>query len=116
MRVFERERPDSWTRWSRPKLERWFHSPKLGEAVHAELESERYDVVHIDELLHSRILPIVSKATPPSGHRPAVVQHHHKLDTNFAKSINTRTSIISINITVNSSTKTCGVRVVRSNR
>ncbi|MFT4709751.1 MAG: glycosyltransferase involved in cell wall biosynthesis [Bacteroidia bacterium] len=89
LKAFPRERPGAMMRFTRSKMERWFHSPKLAEAVHAELESERYDVVHIDELLHSRILPIASKATQHTGHRPAVVQHHHKLDTNFAKSINT---------------------------
>ena len=76
-------------RFTRSKMERWFHSPKLAEAIREELESERYDIVHIDELLHSRILPMVNKAASQAGHRPPVVQHHHKLDTNFAKSINT---------------------------
>ncbi|MDG1500361.1 MAG: glycosyltransferase [Planctomycetota bacterium] len=89
LKVFGRERPGAVMRFTRSKMERWFHSPKLADAVREELETERYDVVHIDELLHSRILPMVNRAASQFDHSPPVVQHHHKLDTNFAKSINT---------------------------
>lgn len=70
---FDRGRPDPWRRWMRPKLERWFHSPDLIHAVRDELRRERYQVVHLDELLLARIVP--------PGRDVPVIQHHHKLDT-----------------------------------
>ena len=88
IKAFGRERPGPLMRFTRSKMERWFHSPKLIESVRAELDAHHFDVVHIDELLHSRILPLGGGSPKAGGRRPAVVQHHHKLDTDFAKSIN----------------------------
>ncbi len=73
LQVFDRARPGTLARWMRPKLERWFHSPRLFEAVRQELEREEFHLVHLDELLLARVLP--------PGRRVPVVQHHHKLDT-----------------------------------
>lgn len=73
LRFFERQRPRPLTRWIRPKLERWFHSPQLTAGVRAELAAGGFQLVHLDELLLARIVP-------PDPRIP-VVQHHHKLDT-----------------------------------
>jgi len=82
IKAFGREAPSPLMRLTHSKMERWFHSPTMIEAVRRELASEEYDVVHVDELLHARILP----AAFENGRRqPPVVQHHHKLDTVFAK-------------------------------
>jgi hypothetical protein len=70
---FERSRPGPIERWKLPKLERWFHSRALLEAVHADLEHSGFRLVHLDELLLARVVP-------PERSIP-VVQHHHKLDT-----------------------------------
>jgi len=73
IKTFERSRPGPVMRWSRPKLERWFHSPALRAALEEDLRDGDFDLVHLDELLLARILP----PAPPIP----VVQHHHKLDT-----------------------------------
>lgn len=73
LRFFERSRPGRLARWTRPKLERWFHSPQLVESVRQELAQDTFHLVHLDELLLARILP--------PGRDVPVVQHHHKLDT-----------------------------------
>ncbi len=74
---FERAAPSAVMRWSRPKLERWFHSPDLRASLAAAIRGAAghapYDVVHLDELLLARTLPVGSKVP--------VVQHHHKIDT-----------------------------------
>lgn len=70
---FPRSRPGTVERWKLPKLERWFHSRALLEAVHADLARGGFRLLHLDELLLARILP-------PERSIP-VVQHHHKLDT-----------------------------------
>jgi len=60
-------------RWTRPKLERWFHSSALRAALASATRDGGFDLVHLDELLLARTL---------SAHTPVpVVQHHHKLDT-----------------------------------
>jgi glycosyltransferase involved in cell wall biosynthesis len=71
--LFERARPGPLARWSQPKLERWSHAPALIRSVRAELAVGGFHLVHLDELLLARIVPVRS-AVP-------VVQHHHKLDT-----------------------------------
>ena len=73
VKLFDRTPPGAWTRWSRAKLERWFHSAPLCDELRRELGRESFDVVHLDELLLARIVPPDARA--------AVVQHHHKLDT-----------------------------------
>ncbi len=60
-------------RWTRPKLERWFFSRELHRALAAELASDAFDLVHVDELALARALPRRSPVP--------LVQHHHKLDT-----------------------------------
>ena len=70
---FERSRPTPWQRWKLPKLERWFHSQSLVDAVRSDLRTGDFRLVHLDELLLARIVP-PKRAVP-------VVQHHHKLDT-----------------------------------
>jgi glycosyltransferase involved in cell wall biosynthesis len=70
---YERSRPSQLQRWKLPKLERWFHSRALLEAVHDDLARGGFRLLHLDELLLARILP-------PERQVP-VVQHHHKLDT-----------------------------------
>jgi len=75
VRGFERGALDAWTRLTRPKRERWCHSPALSRALREELASERYDVVHVDEMFQARALPGEIEA-------PLVV-HHHKLDCEF---------------------------------
>lgn len=87
LKAFRREAASPLMRLTHSKMERWFHSPAMIAAVRQELATEDYDVVHVDELLHARILPPASAG----GRRPPVVQHHHKLDTVFAKS-NTQVS------------------------
>ena len=86
--AFKRERPGPLMRLTHSKMERWFHSPKLIKSVREEIAAEEYDVVHIDELLHSRILPPYVAQGANAVRQTPVIQHHHKLDTNFAKSIN----------------------------
>jgi hypothetical protein len=76
---FERSRPGSIERWRLPKLERWFHSRALLEAVHGDLERGGFRLVHLDELLLARIVP-AERAIP-------VVQHHHKLDADLYGSL-----------------------------
>lgn len=71
--LFDRARAGAMMRWSRPKLERWFHSPRMREALNQDLRDGDFDLVHLDELLLARTLP------PQPG--IPVVQHHHKLDT-----------------------------------
>ncbi len=80
---FERSRPGSIERWSLPKLERWFHSRALLEAVQADLARGGFRLLHLDELLLARILP-AERAIP-------VVQHHHKLDTDLYGSLSSGT-------------------------
>lgn len=70
---FERSRPSPIERFRLAKLERWFHSDALDRAVQEELREGDYSLVHLDELLLTRLVP-------PSSTVP-VVQHHHKLDT-----------------------------------
>jgi len=76
---FERSRPGRLERWQLPKLERWFHSRALLEAVRADLAGGGFQLVHLDELLLARIVP--DARTVP------VVQHHHKLDTVLYESL-----------------------------
>lgn len=73
VRAFDRTRPGPVQRVSRPKLERWFHSPGLRAGVAQALSREHYDLVHLDEL-------IVARCMPPNPSVP-VVQHHQKLET-----------------------------------
>ncbi len=75
VRIFERTRPGTVMRWSRAKIERWFHSQALRKAIEEALAapSGGYDAIHLDELLLARTLP------PGTG--VPVVQHHHKIDT-----------------------------------
>ncbi len=72
---FERAAPGAWMTVTRPKLERWFHSPALKQALAQELARERFDLVHLDEMFLVRALP-EELGTP-------VIVHHHKLDTDF---------------------------------
>ncbi len=72
---FERATSSPWMQATRPKLERWFFSPALNEALAEELSRERFDLVHLDEMFLVRALP-AKLATP-------VIVHHHKLDTDF---------------------------------
>ena len=72
---FERAPPGVWSTATRPKLERWFHSPALQAALADDLARERFDLVHLDEMFLVRALP-KQLATP-------VIVHHHKLDTDF---------------------------------
>ncbi|MDF1797650.1 MAG: glycosyltransferase [Planctomycetota bacterium] len=89
LKAYPRERAGALMRLTHSKMERWFHSPLLIESVRRELAETRYDVVHVDELLHARILPPPSEnGTGSSPPRPPVVQHHHKLDTVFSEHIN----------------------------
>ena len=76
---FERSRPGRLQRWQLPKLERWFHSRPLLEAVQRDLAGGDFKLVHLDELLLARIVP--DARTIP------VVQHHHKLDTVLYESL-----------------------------
>jgi hypothetical protein len=71
--LFERSQPGRLERWKLPKLERWFHSRALLEAVRSDLAGGGFRLVHLDELLLARVVP--SERSIP------VVQHHHKLDT-----------------------------------
>lgn len=81
LKAFPREAPGAMMRFTHSKMERWFHSPALIDSVRHELMSEAFDVVHLDELLQARILPPES-----ASHRSTpVIQHHHKLDTVFAR-------------------------------
>lgn len=80
LQFFERSRPGSWMRWSRPKLERWFHSPGLQAAVRQEMQTGGHQLVHLDELLLARL--------PAGAHTVPVVQHHHKLDTVLYDTLN----------------------------
>lgn len=80
---FERSRPGRLQRWQLPKLERWFHSRPLLEAVHRDLAAGGFKLVHLDELLLARIVP--DARTIP------VVQHHHKLDTVLYESLSAAT-------------------------
>ncbi|MFT5286019.1 MAG: glycosyltransferase involved in cell wall biosynthesis [Planctomycetota bacterium] len=73
IKLFDRVRPGRVMRWSRPKLERWFYSPALRQALAKDLRDDYFDIVHLDELLLARTLP--------SAPGIPVIQHHHKLDT-----------------------------------
>jgi len=68
-------------RWSRPRLERWFHSPALQAAVQLDVDTGGFHLVHLDELLLARIVE-------PRGRRVPMVQHHHKLDTVLYDTLN----------------------------
>lgn len=72
-RGFPRAQPGAWLRWTRPKLERWFHSPALAAALREELARGAFDLVHLDEMLLARV--------PPQPAGVPVIVHHHKLDT-----------------------------------
>ncbi len=72
---FERAAPSPWMQATRPKLERWFFSAALNEALADELARERFDLVHLDEMFLVRALP--AKLLTP------VIVQHHKLDTDF---------------------------------
>lgn len=78
--IHERGTPSPWFTVSRPKFERWFHSPSLAAAIAREGASGTYDVVHLDELAVARLVPAAARA--------AVVQHHHKLDTVLYEALN----------------------------
>ncbi len=82
---FPRSRPGTVERWKLPKLERWFHSRALLEAVHTDLARGGFRLLHLDELLLARILP-------PERSIP-VVQHHHKLDTVLYGSLGSDASV-----------------------
>lgn len=77
VQVFPRSRPDAVMRWTRSKLERWFHSPALEAALVRELAREHYDLVHLDEMFLARALPDPCDV-------PAVL-HHHKLDLDLSE-------------------------------
>ncbi len=64
---------------TRPKLERWFHSPRLEAELARELATGAFDVVHLDEMFLARVLP--------PGDRTPVVVHHHKLDVELAAAV-----------------------------
>ena len=81
LQFFDRQRPGSWIRWSRPKLERWFHSPALQACVRREVAEGGFQLTHLDELLLARILPPGRRSAP-------IVQHHHKLDTVLYDTLN----------------------------
>jgi glycosyltransferase involved in cell wall biosynthesis len=85
VRFFERSKAGRLARWQLPKLERWFHSRALLEAVRGELSTGGFKLVHLDELLLARIVP--DARTIP------VVQHHHKLDTVLYESLSLRASL-----------------------
>ncbi len=70
---FPRGSPGTIRRWTRARIERWFHSPALEEHLAHEIASGGFDLVHLDELLLARSLPIDAQIP--------VVVHHHKLDT-----------------------------------
>ena len=87
LKAYPRERAGALMRLTHSKMERWFHSPALVADVRRELLERDYDLVHVDELLHARILPKAGEGAA-ARRRPPVVQHHHKLDTVFAERIN----------------------------
>ncbi len=70
---FERSRPGPLERVRLAKLERWFHSDTLEASVQNELAEGGFALIHLDELLLTRVVPQASSVP--------VVQHHHKLDT-----------------------------------
>jgi glycosyltransferase involved in cell wall biosynthesis len=72
VQFFERSRPGPFGRVRLAKLERWFHSNTLQRALQTDLARGGFLLVHLDELLLTRIV---------KGPRIPVVQHHHKLDT-----------------------------------
>ena len=71
--ILDRTSPGPVRRWTRAKIERWFHSDPLRAALQRDLATGAFDVLHLDEPLLTRSVP----AAP----RTAVVVHHHKLDT-----------------------------------
>ncbi len=76
VRCFERSTPSTGRRLTTPKLERWFESAELRNALAERLAAGDVDLVHLDELLLSRLLPADTEV-------PTVL-HHHKLDVEFA--------------------------------
>ena len=82
---FERSQPGRLERWKLPKLERWFHSRALLDALRADLAGGGFRLVHLDELLLARVVPS-ERAIP-------LVQHHHKLDTVLYGSLTRGTSL-----------------------
>jgi len=81
VRTFPRGSVGPWRRLTRPKLERWFHSPALTRALREELRGGDCDLLHLDELLLARV--------PPRRPGVPVVQHHHKLDTVYYSLVGT---------------------------
>jgi glycosyltransferase involved in cell wall biosynthesis len=73
VQLFPRSAPGPLSRWTMPKLQRWFLSEPLQVALAAELSAARFDLVHLDEMFLARALP--RECGLP------VVVHHHKLDT-----------------------------------
>ena len=63
-------------RLTRPKIERWFRSSALREALARDARSGHFDLIHLDELLLARAAPFPSPIP--------VAQHHHKIDTVLA--------------------------------
>jgi glycosyltransferase involved in cell wall biosynthesis len=74
--IFPRSRPAPLARWIEPKIERWFASSSLDQALAA--SARDHDLVHLDELLLARrLMPAKTRA---------VIVHHHKLDLEFQRS------------------------------
>jgi glycosyltransferase involved in cell wall biosynthesis len=76
LRVFERSPRGLLDTLVGPRAETWFHSRALREALHTLAGTQRFELIHVDELSLVRALP-----TPPP--RPVLV-HHHKLDLELA--------------------------------
>jgi glycosyltransferase involved in cell wall biosynthesis len=75
VRLFPRSASSAWQRLSRAKVERWFHSAALEQALAERLASAPPDLVHVDEMSVLRALP---------EHSPCpVLVHHSKLDVEF---------------------------------
>jgi len=64
------------TRLARPKIERWFHSPRLAASLARDAADGTVDLLHLDELL-------LARAAPHPCPVP-IAQHHHKIDTVLA--------------------------------
>lgn len=73
--LFARSSPGPWRTLTTPRVERWFCSSGLREALWRELVPSKYDLVHLDEMFLARALP--SQCSTPA------VIHHHKLDLEY---------------------------------
>ena len=77
VRIFPRSEMPWLLRHRRTKPERWFHSQALTEALEQRVRLDPPDVLHADELLLARNLPL--------SFAEQTVIHHHKLDLELAQ-------------------------------